>query len=393
MKILMLADYVENYNCPSSFKIRHLTGKKISERGHKVTYAYPSNNSRRTTIVDETDNFRTISTPGLFPRSLRTGGFSVLDIVRKSRLVFSGNFDIIHVTCGHRPAQLIPSLLGKYLKKSVIVDEWWEWYGRGGFAEIRKGVIGKLISCYDVLFELPAKSLYDGVISITSVLKSRLKKNSHVMVLHGGAETGQLNDYDIHSAREALNLSDDLFIIGMSNLGEDDYEDNRLLFDAFCRLEKDYDNIRLFVTGEKKYLLKFIETVPYRDKIIYKGWLEFDDYNRYLSACNIFVLPFRNIPRNSGRWPNKIGDYLCLNRPVISNPTGDLRDLFENYNIGFICDETEDAFYQLLRRMLCKEIDLSKHHSDSRSLANDELDFDKRIDSILRFYDQCLMKS
>jgi len=167
-----------------------------------------------------------------------------------------------------------------------------------------------------------------------------------------------------------------------------------LLFDAFSKLSQEYDNIRLFVTSaDKEYVSDFLKTVSYRDKIIYKGWLEFDDYNRYLSSCNLFALPYRNITRNAGRWPNKIGDFLCLNRPVISNPTGDLRDFFDKYNIGFLCDETVDAFYQLLTKIICKEIDLSEYHSDAMFVAREILDFDKRIDSILNFYEQCLNKT
>jgi len=186
MKILMLGEYIENYNCSASFKIKYLTSKKISKKGHEVTFAYPSNSSLTKIEVNETNRFKRISTPGLFPKKYRTGGFSFLDILFKVKVVLSQTYDIIHVTSGHRPAQIIPALIGKYLKGSTIVDEWWEWYGRGGHAGLRKGVLGKLISSYDLLLELSVKRCYDGVIAITSVLKNRLNKDSHTVVMHGG---------------------------------------------------------------------------------------------------------------------------------------------------------------------------------------------------------------
>jgi len=176
----------------------------------------------------------------------------------------------------------------------------------------------------------------------------------------------------------------------MSNLEEDDFEDNRLFLDAFSKLAKEYHNIRLLVTGNEEYVRTLFNGVSCRDKIICLGWLDFDDYNRHLSACDFFVLPLRNIPRNAGRWPNKIGDYLCLNRPIISNPTGDILDLFNKYKIGFICEETVDAFYHLLKRILEKKIQLADYHRDSKYVASEVLSFDRRVVSILRFYEECL---
>ena len=114
----------------------------------------------------------------------------------------------------------------------------------------------------------------------------------------------------------------------MSNLSEDDHYDNVMFFEAFDRLSDEYNNIKLFVTGEQKYIKRILSNYNFGDKVIYKGWLDFHVYNFFLSSCNIFVLPLRNNNRNAGRWPNKISDYFTLERPVFTNATGDLTTLF-----------------------------------------------------------------
>ena len=183
MNILMLSDYIENYNCPSSFDIKYKTSRSISIKNHYVTLVYPSNKSARLEKkATDLKRFSIISTPGVFPNKYRTGGFSLLDAIFKSMIILKGDYDIIHTNCGHRPAQLIPAIVGKFIKKCIIIDEWWEWYGKGGHSELRKGTLGKLIGIYDMLLELPSKSLYDRVISITHVLKNRLNNPNNITV-------------------------------------------------------------------------------------------------------------------------------------------------------------------------------------------------------------------
>lgn len=384
MKILILSEFF--YGC-AAFEIKYLSGKLIAEKGNHVTYVFPSECSLKTKrIKSDVKNLSIIATLGLFPKKFRGGGFSLLDLIIKSKLVIYGNYDIIHTTCGHRPAQLIPALIGKYLKNSIIIDEWWEWFGKGGYSEIRKGPIGKCISLYDIFFELPTKSLFDKVISITHVLKNRLKKNNNVIVLHGGSETDRLIDYELSFARKKINIPENYFIIGMSNLSVDDWDDNKLFFKAFESLSLHFDNIRLFVTGQPEYITSFLSKYTCKDKVIHRGWLSFKDYNYYLSSCNIFVLPFRNIPRNAGRWPNKISDYFAVNRPIITNSTGDLPYLFAKYNLGFICGETSKSFYDQISILIKNSTGLQKS-LDSRALAL-QLSFNKRIDSIINIYRQ-----
>ncbi|MCK5642240.1 MAG: glycosyltransferase family 4 protein [Gammaproteobacteria bacterium] len=393
MKILVLSDYIENYAEPNSFRIRYLSAYKMAEKGHDVVFMSPSNKLMTTTSKIINDRLKTVTTPGLFSNRLRTGGFGILDALYKTRIALQHDFDIIQATNGHRPAQFIPCLIGKYLKKAVIVDECWEWLGKGGYADNRKGVMGKIVSFYDRRFELPFKGFYDQIITISTVLKNRFSKKHNVTVLHGGTENSKLEEYDIYGARKEVNLDSNSFIVGISNVIPADHEDNHIFFKAFERLCQEYSNVFLVATGSDKYYIDEIKrTYFFSDRIIFTGWVAFDVYNKYLSSCNIFVLPYRNNPINAGRWPNKIGDYLCLNRPIITNPTGDIKALFQRYKVGLLCDETPEGFYDTLRKMLNKEIDLNLYTRDSLYVANEILSFDKRIDKFLDIFEETAKK-
>ena len=385
MKILMLSEFSED-GTSASFSLKRLTAKKIAEKGHQVTLVHPSC-SFQTTLETKTDkHFTEISTPGLFSKRLRSGGFGVLDALFKSIFALKTRYDVILTTSGHRPGALFPALLGKYFRGSVIVDEWWEWFGKGGYASLRKGILGKIVNYYDIILELPTKGLYDGVIAITNALKNRLEVNNHVIVLHGGAECDKFVEYSLAYARKNLNIEKDLFIIGMSNIGKVDHDDNAVFLEAFKKLSEEYDYLRLFVTGERKYIEDFLKHQSYGCKVLYSGWLDFVDYNKHLSACDLFVLPFRNHPRNVGRWPNKLGDYLCLNRPIISNPTGELKKLFFEYKIGLLCEPTVESYCSILRRILEDKLHTSLLCGDSKQLAL-ILSIDRRIDKMTQFYE------
>jgi len=230
MKILILSEFIENYKDVASFEIRYLTALKIAEKGHDVVFISPSNRLLNTTKRTVNKRFKTITTPGLFPNRLRSGGFSALDALFKTMIVLKHHFDIIQVTNGHRPAQLIPCLIGKYLKKTIIVDECWEWLGKGGFADKRKGIKGKIISLYDEYSELKFKRRFDHIITISNELKNRFKSKKNITVLHGGTLNTSLKDYEIVEVREGLNIDLSKFIIGMSNVLPSDHEDNTIFF-------------------------------------------------------------------------------------------------------------------------------------------------------------------
>ena len=384
MKILSLGEMMPIDG--ASYRIRHTEAKKLAKLGHVVTFVTPHHKRRWfPSEAASEDALRVLYSPGWTPAAWRRGGFSILDMLYKLWMVLTLDFDLLHVTSGHRPAQLIPALAARILKKRPVIDEWWEWYGRGGRSEVSTGLKGRLIGEYDRLLELPAKEWYSAVIAISTRLKQRLHKNKHVYVVHGGVEIDHLLPGDKRQARRQLGLPDELFLIGLVSTGRLDHPDLLPFLLAFRQLAKSEPSLHLFVTGEENYIMEQLISQQGGGQVIYRGWLDLAQYSLYLSACDIFVLPLGNIPRNAGRWPHKIGDFLYFERPIVTNPTGDIVELFAGRRLGFLCENDTGAYLNLLGQLLRNRGKLTPACSDSFKTAQD-LSSDRRVDSLQQIY-------
>ena len=54
---------------------------------------------------------------------------------------------------------------------------------------------------------------------------------------------------------------------------------------------------------------------------------------------DIFLMPLRDTVSNRARWPHKICDYMSLGRPTITQPVGEIKDLFGEQRIGLLATE------------------------------------------------------
>jgi len=261
--------------------------------------------------------------------------------------VLFGNFDILYVYRGLRPSSIIPALLAKYVVKTKIFEEWWEWYSMEGIGKTRKGMSGKLIAFYDTYFELKVKFLYTGVVCINKCLYSRIKEHENAVVLRGASEQDTIKMYPREYARKKLNLDNSKLIIGLSNFDSSDINDNLPFIKAFEKLN---DSAKmLLVTGSESHTINH-----YLTNAIYKamGWIDFEQYNYFLSACDIFILPYPNSKRNQGRWPNKIGDFVVSKRKIITNPTAEVYEFLKEYQgVGLMMKNEESAYFTFLSEL------------------------------------------
>jgi glycosyltransferase involved in cell wall biosynthesis len=397
LKVLMLSSYSVN-ELASCFYIRYRTSEILTRNPNTyVTMIYPSINIFSFSVIQPKKNFKVISVPSFLPARFVRGGFSLFDLVYKTFKILTTKYDIIHVDMGHRPAGFVPAFIGKKVKKSKIINEWWEWFGKGGLADFRIKGLQKYIALYDNYTELPATKKYDGVIAITHTLKKRLCHTdiyNKTIVLYGGAETSDLKKYDTKEARSKLILDQESIIIGMINICEEDEEDNAIFWKAFNKLTCEYNRLMLLVTGNRDYVCnKFMPNINFRSRIIYPGWVDREDYAVYLSSCDFFVLPLRDNLRNAARWPNKISDYFSVEKPILTNPVGDLKQLFERHRLGLLCDTRVECFYDKTKLLIENKTQREHCCSDQWEFVHNELSFDGRVNKIYNFYINILSKS
>jgi len=387
MKILILSIFESNRS--AAHRIMLQNASLLCDLGNDVTLVFPQKINLSQEMVCPNVKIKFAPSP-LFPRFSK-GGFGMMDSFYKSWLVLTGRYDIVSLFAAHRPAALLPALMSKFCH-TAIIDEWWEWFGKEGISSLRKGIIGRIIGSYDSLLELPSKRLCDGVIAISNELKKRIPWHKNVIVLHGASEARKLTAYGIAEARRISGLSGGEFIVGMSNVSADDHEDNLPFFLAFQRLASEHQGLRLLMTGDEAYVSQKVSQYFKKETLLFCGWPEFERYNYLMSSCDLFVLPYPNIPRNAGRWPNKVGDYLSLNRPIVTNPTGDFKHLFQDYKLGWLCNNTAEAYVSLFKRLLVNRSEFNSDCFDSLKVAYDILSFEHRIKQMNIFFESLLKR-
>ena len=140
-------------------------------------------------------------------------------------------------------------------------------------------------------------------------------------------------------------------ILGFSS--GDSHLDLEIVMQSLEVVARKYPSVKLLITGKMNdKVIVLAEKHHVANRIIQTGFLPIEDLPIYLSCADLFVLPFPNTKYNLGRWPNKINDYMCLGRPIISNPVGEIKMLFERHEIGLLAEWNVEDFSQKILSIL-----------------------------------------
>ena len=377
MKICIFAsDYCSNQ---TSANIILRNANIFAENGHDVVVIF---SWIKEVPIDILSRVKIKALPAFLTVFFPFAGFNPVEVIYRLFIVLIGKYDVVFSYTGHRPAAFIPSMLARLCRGSVIVTEWWEWFGKGGYAELRKG-LARIAGFYDSVFEITLLSKYDAVIAISQGLADRLPNSRNVEVLNGASDS-QLKDYDKTLTRQELDLPEDAVILGMSGSASNDESDCANFYEAYLELEMKYPRLYLLASGNPDYLESLRRRMEFKNFIAI-GWPSYSVYNKYMSACDAFVLPYPPTNRNIGRWPNKFGDFMRLSRPLITNSTGDFKDYFSKYKIGYICNNYKEEYCGLLNDLL-RGNKLKKFEKNDFQFVFEKLSFENRNGLILKLF-------
>lgn len=387
--ILCLGEMMPSGAC--AYRIKRNECYLLSNMGWQVLFVTPDLSSRvKSKRVWESDNFLKIFSPGFAPIWLRRGGFGLLDLLFKSWLALTKNYDILHVTCGHRPAQFVPALIAR-LRGKPTVDEWWEWYGKGGRAETRSTGLAQLIGLYDKTFELVLKKFFTHIVAISSTLIDRIPHHPSVSCLNGGIESHVIDMVAQSKLKpKPSDFRESSLVLGMVSLGRSEKSDLEPVFRALDSCVELGIDFQLFVTGESEYINEDILSRYPEGTIIYKGWLSINEYSIFLQACDAFILPLSDIPINRGRWPHKFGDFMSFHKYIIVNTVGDIEDALRFYPLGIACKHEDESFLSAIRKVN-KLISAHEHYSVDNRLSLDTFTVKTRVDRLHSLYESLLL--
>jgi hypothetical protein len=372
----------------AGLRIFYKTAQIMAAHGHDVTLVVEDTVDCGIPAVS--DRITLKNTPSWLRRPFFRGGFSPGTVLHRVWLVLVNRYDVVYVNPGFRPAILLPVIFARLFTRTLIVEEVWEWFGPGGVGSSRTGFLSRLVGLYDMGAEWISKWFAHQLIVISTPLKERFSFFKNCVVLHGSVESDALMPMNINKARDILGMDRRLFIFGMCSLDAGDEEDNTPAFNALSEIFKTNPDARIFVTGAKDYIEKSIYKLIDPEKVIYPGWIPFDQYSTYLSACNVFVLPYPPTNRNLGRWPNKFGDYIVMRRPLITNPTADVGRLCAEYRVGCLCkNDTKTYVNSFIQAMNGLSVNAVFEHEQ---LLNKLKNFEQRAEFLLGIFNSLVEK-
>lgn len=249
--------------------------------------------------------------------------------------------DIILVSSPHIFSAVSGRVLSRVFKKPLVLevrDLWPDTLKDMG--SLSDGIMSR------VLFYME-KRLYkesSHIIALTEGIKNRIVekgvKPHKVTFLPNGIHLGSSGLSGAGSSKEDirknLNLSDKFICIyagahGPSNALDSVVEAARLLDD---------ENIVFLMVGdglERPALMDKARRLGLKN-IVFQGPVPKCNVSEYIAASNICLLTLKNIPVFQTALPNKIFDYMYLDKPVICAVKGEVAELIEKNKLGIVVE-------------------------------------------------------
>ncbi len=341
MKILML-----NHNViwrSTFFRCYHFA-RYLVKKGHEVTIYTIHPKNRKSIEEINLQGVRVVQFPDLFWGMARSG-WDFWDTWVRLRYLKNEKYDLVHAF-DSRPVVIHPAL---DLKKRGIplVMDWADWWGRGGVIEERsnkliKHLFGPIETWYEEHFRTQAMA----TTVISTALRERAIKlgvpEKSIVKITGGADVENFQPRDKNDCRKKLGISQEAKVVGFMGFVHYDLD---LALKAFAEIYRKDQTAKLILVGKPSPMTKVIAQQEGCEKgILEYGILPYEEISDYMGAADVFLLPFANKQANIGRWPNKVGDYMAMARPIVSSPIGEMVHLFKSEDIGLLADPTPKDF-------------------------------------------------
>lgn len=385
MNILMLTYEVVDEG--GSFIRCFSLAKNLVKLGHRVTVLA----SNKTPGFIERKTIRqgvvVIEIACPLPHRIRHNGTSPFQIISRAVHILRHRYDVVH-GFGHRPSVFIPAHIHKLLYRRPYVADWADLWGWGGLASYRGGVIGDFLGVFDDAAERWIFSHVDGLTVISQELKKialrRGVPEEKICLLPPGADAQIIYPQSKGASRRLLGLPAHAQILVF--VGNASY-DAELLARTFIKVFKHNNNaLLLFAGASMPAFWNIIRRAKLEKRVIYKGFVPHDALGEVLACGDIMLLPYTNRQINTGRFPNKLGDYLAAGRPIVTNPTGDIRDIIAKEEVGLLVGESSEAFARGIRMLLHNQTLSRRFGQNARHLAETGFSWRQRAMDLHQFY-------
>lgn len=330
------------------------------------------------------DGVKVIQHKDILPTIFINKGFGIFSILCRIFHVLTHRYEYVYIDCGEG---INTGWIGKIAqwRGSVLISEWGDLLGKGGYYDNKPLYFKILYGWYYLWSERYFRKSADYTVVLSSMMKEHALKcgieQEKIKIIGGGAITDVIT-YD-YKPKKLIGVSEDTIVLGYIGIDTGELKDLIPLLNALKR-DEFRNKFKLLTFGET-LSHEIIERYELNDILINAGWIDF--YNDYsLAQCaDIFVLmKSQNIGLSSMGWPNKLGDYMAIGRPVLLNLYGDVESFSKEYPKGFITVQlSEDSICDQLRKIQNNMYDLKMMGLANREVAEKVISWKSRMNTLL----------
>ncbi len=365
--------------------------RELAKRGHSITLASISPNSKFKKIESTDSNLKILEYPNLFHKLIFHFGNGPLDIAQRTNHLINGNYDVVHGVEYYANVN-IPILLTKKMKKYVYVSDWCDWFSKGMATKGRRfaswSPIINTISKIEDITRLYAH----GVTVISDEIEEHVRSigipDKKILRIPGGSPTDLIKPLDKIKSRKELGYPIDAKI----SLFLGNYQaDLDIFVRAFQLLKMKNPNSKLVIIGLiSNNISKLIKELKLEKHIIEVGPVEPVNLSTYMATADLFFLPLRDTEGNRSRWPNKIGDYMASGRPIVASEVGEIVPIMKTNNIGVLVGNNINEIVTSTEWLLNNPKIADGMGSNARVLAETEYSWSSLAEQLENFYSSLL---
>lgn len=334
--------------------------------------------------IEYIDEVKIISFNDIIPRSWLSKGIGLVSLF--SRLVYSltHKFDYVYSDCGELPNAGLPCKINQWIYKAVYISESGDIIGRGGFYESKsvhfKFFIGWYYLWADIYFRRSANVVVVLSEQMKAYMISRSIPEKKIVIVPGGAACDIIPYVRNHKPKS----NNEMIVFGYIGIDDTELMDLMPLI-KIIKEDKYRDRFRI-VTSGKKISETIIRKYNLHEILEEYGWIDFyHDFSKW--ACvDAFLLMKINTDLESAAWPNKLGDYLSIGRPVLITPYGDVEKFSHENPEGFIPLKLDrESIIKTLDNILLRKYDFEHMGKMNRKIAEEKISWDARARTLIDY--------
>lgn len=263
------------------------------------------------------------------------GGWDLVSGVLRAIQGIFGGYDLMIFDCVQRPTNISAFFLSRVLRrKKITICDWWEYYGNSSESI---SLLTRMKARLEGYLEIATRKHCSIIVSLSSSLKNHgVSKGipaNRIKVFHPGIDSS-IGQNQIEKSNSVL----DGLIIGFN---EDEYHNCREVIDLM--LSK-YPEIRFTTTGTVVDLPNELEGRIYQNE-----WLSYAEFKALISKSDFSLLCQLDTVKNRTRFPNKFGDYIAIQKPIVTNFVGDINHY--RYLQSIVDSSNEEALDDLVKNI------------------------------------------